>query len=40
MAKNDLLNFLKDINYVYKDCGMYDSVSKMLDGPLSRFSAN
>ena len=31
MAKTDLLNFLKDINYVYNDCGMYDSVSKMLD---------
>ena len=31
MAKTDLLNFLKDINYVYNDCGMYDSVSKMLE---------
>jgi hypothetical protein len=31
MAKTDLLNFLKDINYVYNDCGMYDCVSKMLE---------
>ena len=31
MAKNDLLNFLKDINFMYNDCGMYDSVSKMLE---------
>ena len=31
MAKTDLLNFLKDINFMYNDCGMHDCVSKMLD---------
>lgn len=31
MAKSDLLNFLKDINFMYNDCGMHDSVSKMLE---------
>lgn len=31
MAKSDLLNFLKDINFMYNDCGMHDCVSKMLE---------
>lgn len=31
MAKSDLLNFLKDINFMYNDCGMHECVSKMLE---------
>lgn len=31
MVKSNLLNFLKDINFMYNDCGMHDSVSKMLE---------
>lgn len=29
--KSEILNFLKDINFMYNDCSMYDSVKRMLD---------
>ena len=31
MTKQEILDYFKDINYVYNDCGKMDSLSYMLD---------